>query len=618
MYYEHNMQIIKDYRKFLYERLMSNIAPAFDNKIEISSILTRTKEYALEIEKDNIQYRLNSKYNPKQEAKKWAEQYQLKNLDTVIAMLGLGNGIFIRELIEKMDQDNRLIVYEPSLTIFKHVLQWYDIEDILKDSRVYIIIKGINDCEFPYLLSRTLSWLNLFSQIKCIHPGYEQLFKDDCQLFEQILQDNMFNNIVAKNTYAKMGKNVVDNTINNITYLENSISVWDLYDVLPKDVPAIIVAAGPSLNKNVEVLKEAKGKSIIFVVDRAYETLLDHNVEPDFVVTMDAIKPLKYCGNKKGFSAPLLCKLEGSPEIFENHNGKKIIYNCEDYNCSIFTKLEKKFNNIEVGGSVTTAAFSVCAKMGFKRIILIGLDLAYAGELTHAGSFNETVNNDSTLIKLFVDDINGNKISTRHDWYTFLRWFENVILQIPEYDIIDATEGGARIKGTRIMTLQEVVTEYCNIEVDCRSIIDNIQPTFNTNDIKNIYEYLKISRDDLVEIKNISRTTIKKCIKLKQTTNLLQRNVTSEKRRLLKNITSANQKIEEMPVFSLINQYILSTESDDVEKLYFMTNNEKTDESIAYESTEKIYNSMIEACDFIIPKIDMVIDYYLSINEIQN
>ncbi|MDF2944218.1 MAG: hypothetical protein K0S01_3076 [Herbinix sp.] len=601
-HYEHNLQIIKNNRKYLYDQIVNEEAYIVDEYINVTSAPTKTKDFALEVECDGNLIRLNSKYNPLQEAQKWAEQHQIKNLDTVIAMFGLGNGIFLREFLKKMNKDNIIIVYEPSYLIFRHVLELYPMEDILMDHRVIIVIQGKNDFEFSYYLSRTLTWMNLYSQIECLHPGYDKIFNDSYQAFKGKLQDNMLNNLVAKNTHGEHGKTVVENAILNIIHLKDSISFWDLYNDLPKDVPIIIVSAGPSLLKNIDVLKEAKGKSIILVVDRAYETLLKHGIEPDFVILLDAKKALKHCGNQVGFMTPLLCKLEGSQPILNNHGGKKVIYDCSEYIQNIYKKLSKNMGTITTGGSVTTAAFVLAVKFNFKRIVLIGSDLAYAGGLSHAGLDHIPEKYNSGLIELYVEDIYGGKIKTRYDWYIFLRWFESVIMQMPEYDVIDATEGGAKIKGTRIMTLKEVVDQYCTKEVDCEAIINHKMSTFDRLELESIYEYLNVGRKELDEIKEIARKTIYDCQKLiiNAKTN---RSDSSESQRLVKRLFEANKNIENMSIFTLVNQYVLSVGTDEIEELYFMSNDKKKDELSSYQTTEKIYNCIVEACDFIIPKL---------------
>jgi hypothetical protein len=601
-HYENNLYIIKEHRPFLYEQIMKK-SDTSDISLIAKSVPTKTLNFALEVECQGNQIRLNSKYNPEQEAQKWAEQHQLKNLDTIIVMFGLGNGTFLRELIKKMGKDNLVIIYEPSFTIFEHVISNYSMEDILVDDRVYLSIEGKNDSEFGYFLSSALTWMNLYSQLECLHPGYDKLFPASYQNFKEMLQDNMLNNIIAKNTYGEMGKAYTENSIVNIPYIIDSVSFWDLKDKLPKDVPVIIVSAGPSLLKNVDLLKEAKGKSIIMVVDRAYETLKKHGIEPDFVIVLDAKKSIKSCGNQVGFKANLLCKLEASNKILDNHTGKKFIYDCSDYMRNMYHAMEKEMETITSGGSVTTVAFVLCVKLGLKRIVLVGSDLAYANGLSHAGMDHIPAKYSSGILELYVDDIYGNKVKTRYDWYSFLRWFESVIMQIPDFDIIDATEGGAKIKGTRIMTLREVIDQYCTTDVNIDKIINGTEDTFNIEELKAVSEYLQQGLKELDVIKEVARKTIYDCQKLYMNAKMNQEN-TSESKRLVSKLYEANKSIESKSIFNLVNQYVFSVAADDIEGLYFMTNDQKKDEIASYQSSEKIYASIVEGCNFLIPKLE--------------
>lgn len=604
MYYEANIHSLKKYRNNLYQ-IIKQKETNIPNRLNIDSEITRVGDYALVVNKDNHQYRLNSKYNPKEEARKWAEQFLIKDLDAVITMFGFGNGVFVRELINKMRDDNLLIIYEPSIEIFLYVLRTYDIEDIIKDNRIYFVIEGLNEFELPILLCKTLSWKNMYSNINCLHPGYDKLSKDSFVCFMNAIKDNLFNNILTKNTFTLMGMKIIENTFNNLKYIANTNTIWDINDYLPKDIPAIVVAAGPSLNKNVDILKQAKGKSVIFAVDRSYETLKKHNIEPDFIVTLDSRKKLMYCGNQRGFKVPLLCKFEASPDILDNHDGKKIIYNCEEFICNIYKNLGKKFYNISTGGSVATAAFSICANLGFKRIVLVGQDLAYLDDLTHAGEQTDKNEGEKT-INLFVKDIYGNMVKTRHDWYAFLRSYENVIPQLKETDVIDATEGGAYIKGTRVMKLQDVVNQYCTMDFNCKNIIDNQVTTFNKDDLRILYDYLVTSKSHLKEIKDLSLQAINEL-------RLYKTKINNDGEKLLRNMAKINGNIESKSIYSLINLYIASKDSEEINSLYLITNNKKLDEDIAFNNANVIYKNIIEACDFITPFINNVINSF-SVN----
>lgn len=604
MYYQGNMQAMLEGKKTLYNLINQKECP-IDDSLTVSSVSTKTDALAIEVDQMGNRIRLNSKYDPLQEAQRWAAQYQAKNLDTVVTMFGMGNGIFLRELINNLKQYHYIIVFEPSYAIFSHAIENYYLEDIFLNEKVLLIVQGINDYEYPYFLSRIVTWMNIYSQVNCYHPGYDKLFPCSYKYYQNTIQDNNFTCIVSKNTMDRIGKNLVANSISNIVHIRNSITFWDLEERLPKDIPVIIVSAGPSLNRNVEILKQAKGKSIIMAVDKAYHTLLRHDVEPDFVVHLDAVKPLSSCGNKVGFTTPLLCLLEGSQQILNNHAGRKVIYDCSGFMRNIYSSFEKNIKEVTSGGSVSTSAFALCALAGFKRIVLVGSNLAYDGGISHAGEVYTTLEQDESF-ELYVDDIEGKQVRTRYDWYTFLRWYENAILQMDDYDVINATEVGANIKGTRNMTLQEVVNQFCTKEINCLEIIEGMKPTFDEDELAGIKDYLRRDSEDLDVIQRKVRRIISDCQKL-ITDIKLNKNYAADSKRFLKNITETNTFIEEKDISSLINEYIFSVGTNDIEQLYFITNDEKKDEIISYTTTERIYHNILEACDFLKPLVDRVV-----------
>lgn len=611
MYYDHNIQVLKEYRRTFYELLQGKQHIVGDIELKVDSIATRVEEKALIIEKQGIQFRLNSKYNPIEEAENWAKQFYAKNLDTVFTMFGLGSGCFVRALAKKLNHESRLLVFEPSLDIFLHVLHEYDLEDIIKNDNILIIVKDINEYELPYLVAATLTWMNLYSNKTCVHPSYDTMFEESYSMFVGVIEDNAFNNVVSMNTYEKLAKSIVKNSLINLAHFRESISIWDLNKKLPKNVPVIIAAAGPSLLKNIDELKKAKGHAIIVAVDRAYEAFIRHGIEPDFVIVLDAMKPLKHCGNVPGFTVPLLYQFEASPEILGNHNGKKIIYGYEDFIGNIYQMLGMNCPKIKTGGSVTTAAFAVFAVLGFERIVLMGCDMAYEGEKSHAGEEQDELTDDYRAINLYVEDIYGNQVKTRHDWYTFLRWFEGVIVQLKDADIIDATEGGAKIKGTRIIPIREVIEKYCNEAIDCRRIVEETEATITSDDCDAIYRYLITASEDLMKIRKLSRKALKSSSALEK--NINAGNRLTQYQNDLKSISDINETIETKPIYALIDYYVYGQGTTNINQLFFMTNKEETDDLIAVKNMTHIYQIICDACDFLEPKLLEVIPCFKTV-----
>jgi hypothetical protein len=588
--YEQNINQLKTYRIGLYNILKEHIDTQESNISNIESYEAKDGTKILSVEAHGKSYRMNSYYNPIQEADRWVEQYNFKNANCVISFFGLGNGIFVKKLVQKINKEDIIIVYEPSLSIFQYVIKEFDISDIIENDNILIIINGVNDKEFHSILSRTIDWSNIGSQVLCCHPFYDQIFISEYKSFLKDISNNNYQVFINRNTAALMGKAVVKNTIHNFKYLKNSNILSDLFERIPQNIPAIIVAAGPSLEKNISDLKFAKNKSIILATDRALDYLLDNEIDPDFIVTLDPIKPIKYFSRRDNIDIPLFSKIESNQEIIDYHKGRKIWYDSNEFFNNIYKKFNKPLTTVSSGGSVATAAFSICLELKISKIILVGQDLAYSGEYTHVGGVVGNGKIETNIID-YVEDIYGNSIPTRHDWKFFKLWFEDAISNFSCFDVIDATEGGAKIKGTKIMTLNEAISEYCNQEIDCKKIIDNIPYTLDTSGIKYVNDYIKESNRDLERIILDSKELIHICKKLLKACEKQQLD-TPENQYLINKLSQINENIINKPIYTLIDTYISELSVEYLAGINKYSGEIQDDQSKTYTIALKIYETI--------------------------
>ena len=138
--------------------------------------------------------------------------------------------------------------------------------------------------------------------------------------------------------------------------------------------------------------------------------------------------------------------------------------------------------NIPTGGSVANTAYSLGINMGSEIIILIGQDLALTGNKTHAdGTFQDKMEEiDVKNSDYFeVDAVGGGKVLTRSDFKLYLDWFETRIKEWKNITTIDATEGGALIHGSKVMTLKSAIKKYCKKEFNVKWHIDHSEKLFD-------------------------------------------------------------------------------------------------------------------------------------------
>ncbi len=603
IYYENNMREIMRTKDFLNKRIQEKPDYSNSNRPDAIEIYpTLDGDTTLAVTLNGEMYRLNSLYSPTHEAERWAAQFEVKNIGIVTTMFGLGNGVFARELLKKLNGNGVLLIYEPCAELFFYVLEHYDITDILGAANVSVTVEGINDNEIKNLLSNHVAWINLRSQIICSHPQYEQAFEASKNILYKIIQDNNNRAVVNKNTDVAISRLLITNTLTNLKYIKKSNLVTDLIGRFPEEVPAIIVSAGPSLDKNIEELKRAKGKAVIFAVDTAMKYLLAHDIIPDFIVTLDPKKSLKHMKDPRCYELPMFCRTDSRPANLDANHKNIIWYNLEGYMKTIYEKLGKETGFFHSGGSVATGAFSICDTLKFKRIILVGQDLAYLGESTHAGGVSVDYSNGNSAIEM-VEDIYGNPIRTRYDWYVYIHWFEDAVDLFEGEEVIDATEGGAKIHGTTIMTLRDTINRYCTHRVDCEQIVAELKPSIAQEEIPLLLRYIKQDISDLDVIINRAGEATDICNKLiEKYEKSLQETTSSLRKNQL--LSDYNSEIEAMDVYELVDWDIAAATSEQLSNLYVYSKDERKNKLATYEHARTIYQAIGEAALRIKPLLE--------------
>ncbi len=167
-----------------------------------------------------------------------------------------------------------------------------------------------------------------------------------------------------------------------------------------------------------------------------------------------------------------------------------------DYSDELFKKKGYHVEYFDGGGSVATVCFQMGVELKFRTIILIGQDLAITKEKAHAGQ-NEIKNSDLKYKFMMVDGYDGGKVMTRADYKFYIDWYNMRIPELGDTVVVNATEGGAKIKGAVQMTLQEAVDRYCRAEYDVPAMFAEVPKVWDSieekqeyyEDIKKKYRY---------------------------------------------------------------------------------------------------------------------------------
>ena len=455
-------------------------------KISVSTINAKDGTPILQIEKDEKVSCLNSTYNPTNEVELYCKQFDQLTENTILFIFGFGNGLFKDKILEKTKHITSVIFFEPCDEIFQYNL--INNQDIyaLRQPKRYMLTNNHNPahnifcCQDIPLILNNLNYSTNQPSIKLYAlPKYKELFSTQYQMLKETISNYVERAQTNINTARAIGEIVVRNNIRLLKYLPDLDSTNTLINAFPKDLPAIIVSAGPSLESCIESLKLAKNKALILCVDKALNNLLNHNIQPDFIISVDPRKDLKIYDDPRVSNIPLLGSSDMNISILERikPNSFSLITTENPFIQELFSSNGHEIHKLKSAGSVANVAMSLCIELGFKKIIFVGQDLALTNMKQYAE--NTTISIDTTnSYYLQTEDIYGNPIYTTRDYYMYLKWFETEIQNHPDITFIDAKNGGALIKGSTNMSLEKALQLFATKEYNITDIIQSRPKVF--------------------------------------------------------------------------------------------------------------------------------------------
>ncbi len=498
----------------------------FDVVIETSY----TGEPIMKINNQGMASYLNGKYAPSAAADEWLLGQGSIDEFAVIIIIGISNGVHIKKIMDSVPKTVNILVYEPSYEIFRRAMEEVDLSFMFQmDIPVGVVVSGINDFEVEGYFRRFISYDNMIFLKIYLSGNYKKLFPKEVEGFLKKLNSHFKDIKVNWNTTVRYTDVTTGNTLSNLRHLYEGYSMAELFQILPDGFPVIVVSAGPSLDKNILDLKKAVGKACIIATDTAMKPLLNAGIIPDLFVIVDGLKPAELFEHKDISKTAMVTMTAVSKEPMALHKGRKFFY----YGGAPFeTELVRAVSaikgrdvnlpNFPGGGSVATFAFCTGMYMGAKTIILVGQDLALAGNKVHAdGAFkDEKVNIDMDSGEyLEVEAIDGGTVVTRIDFKLYLDWFEEAVKKWPHIKVVDATEGGALIHGAKNMSLKNAIKKYCVKEYNVRWHIARLPKLFQTKEEKEYaLRYFEDSINRMDQVKKMAKEGVRNYDKIQKLT----------------------------------------------------------------------------------------------------
>ncbi len=563
-------------------------------------------EIIFQIQKYERTLYLGGKRNAKMPVAMWLERLGKIPKFAPIFLFGIGSGAYLKALAGSTEKEVNIIVYEPSIRIFLKMLEEVDLSKEIEERPIAFIVEEINDVEFEPVMNRVLVFENLEFFREEIHPNYKEWYAEKITEKVRLLQRRTERMIVEANTGKKFSTHVAANIFHNMKYVCEGYHTKGLMEAIPTDVPAILVSAGPSLNKNVQELKKAKNKSFIVAVDTALKPLIKAGIVPDVFITIDAKKPFHLIDAEGVAEIPVIAPTCAHYVILDHQKGKKIFYDGGDAIPSqMYAVNGQELPDVSSGGSVACSAFSMLYKMGFHTIILVGQDLAFSDNKSHAdGTFQEKMPERDTKNMMMVKGNYVDKIPTRRDFRIFLDWFKMYIKGAKEHEgirVINATEGGAYIEGTEFITLKEAIEETCHKEVYFSQKIDTMPSSFSKEERQKAIDYLHSIPEEYEEIRKTAgllEKTYQKLDKLSRSGNVERGNTL----KLLKRVKKLTKKCQEKASYQLID--LTMTTADYIirsEYFYEEENSEAEVKEIARKGM--MYSQLLQECSSLLKEM---------------
>lgn len=378
---------------------------------------------------------LHSKYNPEREAESLISAFNAESHENAVFLgFGLGYG---PQVFASRNPSASLVLIEKDASRFFTALRASDWTPVFSHPKLILILEATEN-EAASVLNGLKADKTLIIKTKSQTAHNEEYFQN----LESAIKKNIQKEEINTNTLEKFAKLWLSNSCRNIDFISTLDGVKK-YEGLAKDLPFLILAAGPSLGKILPHLNELKKRSVIVCVDTALHACLKQSVEPDFIILTD---PQYYCSLHLEFlsspSSVLITEIAAYPSVFRFQCKETVLFSSLFPIGQFFEGKTSSKGKLAAGGSVTTSAWDFARLCGSRKIFIAGMDLGFPGKETHirGSKFEENAHAQSTrtgnsesknISTLFsaspslAKDYNGNPLLTDKKMSLFSWWFEN-------------------------------------------------------------------------------------------------------------------------------------------------------------------------------------------------
>ncbi|EIE1465850.1 motility associated factor glycosyltransferase family protein [Campylobacter upsaliensis] len=379
-----------------------------------------------------------------------------------ICLFGIGDGELLKSLLPSY---SLIIVFEEELSLFALAFSRFDFSEEFKRGKVIFLHTKSAKLElYLSMLFSTKPYYQYLSLFELFMNGnfYHRFYLEKAKAVHRLCESVIFTTLSALGVWAKdILFSVYENFLSNVPLMLENIPIARLIEERKnKFENAIVISAGPSLSKQLPLLKKVQENAVLFCADGALNVVLEQGIEPDYVLNTDISDFAKAFLHQIPAKSLIINGYSTHPKTLESLKGKNlsVVLGTKDGVCQY--NFFKDFGFVELGGNVSHFAYALALELGFKNIIMLGQDLSldFNGN-SHAKGYalGENFETEADIKYFKVKAYKGlGEVTTHITWDYYRKDLERLfLLNQDKATFINSTEGGAFIKFSKELSFEE-------------------------------------------------------------------------------------------------------------------------------------------------------------------
>ncbi|MEK5071465.1 motility associated factor glycosyltransferase family protein [Sporosarcina sp. FSL K6-1508] len=483
-------------------RELLNRLTEIENNIPAGNVIVeqaKTGVPTLKIALDGKTQYLHSKYDPEKDAERLVSKYETLKYNHVL-FVGAGLGYHIKKFMEA-HPDTKFSIYEPNEEILLAYLANVKLH-ALPLHNLTRIFTGTNNADITNDLGHLLGLSKGKLQIITL-PFHENIYSGQINTIMKKVLESLKEKRSAIATDASFQKRWTINSIKNFpTVLKTPNILHDIDKSAFEGKPAIIVAAGPSLNEEFENLRYIKenGLAYIFSVGSAINALIEHGIYPDAACTYDPTERnqlvMQKIKDENITDIPLVFGSSVGYETLEEYPGKMMhMITSQDTVSPQLLDTTESIGIVLDAPSIAVVTLQLLMQLGNNPIVLAGQNLGFKDNKRYASgieydSVENELNEEEKKEAFTIKDVHGNDIKTNDGYNRMRQQLEMHIGANRHIEVINTTKVGAQIEGTSFKDLDDLINEKFIVKTVLQGWSNNVN-TYNMDYTEERLQLLK-------------------------------------------------------------------------------------------------------------------------------